>query len=121
MALGGNRMGPRKKAKYTTDSGKTIRLNMDADIKTASGLPDSAAGDVTKPLGFKPRGVWCQRAANQAPDGAGTGEGVTYIARKFIPCAADATFYKTDEAKTLTIDGEVYTITGRVGEKQSFI
>ena len=117
----GNRSGPRGKYKYTTDSGKVIRLTMDKDLATAAGLVAPPADAVTKPLGFRPRGVYCQRAAPQAPDGAGTGEGATYLARKFIPCEANAAFYKTDSAQDLTIDGEVFQITGRVGERQSFI
>lgn len=117
---GGNRSGPKGKYQYITDSGKKIKLRMDKDLATAIGLTASQPGDVTKPDYFTPRGIYCQRAVPQAPDGAGTGEGVTYLARKFIPCNADSQYYKTDEGKDITIEGETFQITGRVGERQTF-
>lgn len=110
--MAGNRLGNRSKYLYTTDSGVNVRLNTDDDIATAGGLTITLPGSdaVTAPKGFKPRGVWIQSiAANPT------------IARKFIPCQADSPLYASDSPQNVSVDGEAFVSTGRVGEKQRFI
>lgn len=120
--MAGNSLGPRSKFLYTTDSGVQIRLNTDNDLGNAGGLTVAEAGQgLTKPLGMTPRGVHCQRSVAQAPDGGGTGEGVTRIQRKFIPCNANSALYNSDTPQNVTIDGAVFVTTGRRGEVQRFI
>lgn len=120
--MAGNTLGPRDKFLYTTDSGVQIRLNTDRDLGVAGGLTRATAGQgVTKPLGMTPRGVYAQRSVAQPPDGGGTGEGVTRIQRKFIPCDLDSALYKSDTPQNVTVEGAVFITTGRVGEKQRFI
>lgn len=120
--MAGNSLGGRTKFSYTTDSGVVIRLNTDNDLGRAAGLTPIEEGEgLTKPLGMKPRGVHCQRSVTQAPDGAGTGEGVTRIQRKFLPCNRDSALYNSDTPQNVTIDGATFITTGRRGEVQRFI
>lgn len=120
--MAGNSIGPRTKFLYTTDSGVQIRLNTDTDLGNAGGLAKATAGQgLTKPLGMEPRGVYCQRSVTQPPDGGGTGEGVTRLQRKFVPCDAGSALYKSDTPQNVTIDGAVVVTTGRRGETQRFI
>lgn len=120
--MAGNSLGPRTKFLYTTDAGQLIRLNTDADLGRAGGLTAAQAGQGdTKPLGFQPRGVHCQRSVTQPPDGAGTGEGVTRIQRKFIPCNGNSDLYRSNTPQNVTIDEAVFVTTGRRGETQRFL
>lgn len=107
--MAGNRLGPRARVDYTSDTGEVYSLTTDASLAAASGLPLSTPGSgQAPPRRFKPRGVYCQA----------TDAGVT--ARRFVPCDADAAFYATDSTSNVTIDSEVFITTGRRGETLSF-
>lgn len=114
--MAGNTLGPRKKVKYTTDSGVDIRLSLDADKANlaGAGLSTAIVGTIPKPTGFKPRGVYV--TGNVAADG----DPVNYV-RKFIVCAADSSLYASDQPQAVTIDGVSFVTTGRRGESQRFI
>lgn len=119
--MAGNRLGPRTKVVYKSEAnGLGYILTVDdsfvvAGAGTGNGEPalyDPATppADLTvtpSPKSFRPRGVW----AKSPVDGA----------RKFIACMdPTADLYATTTPKTVSIDGENFITTGRVGETQSF-
>ena len=107
--MAGNRLGPRARVQYTSDTGDIYNLTTDADLAAASGLPLAVSGTgQAPPRRFKPRGVYAQATSAQG------------LARRFIPCDPDATFYATSASSTITIDSESFTTTGRRGETLSF-
>ena len=107
--MAGNTLGPRRKVAYTSDDGTIWNLNTDADLATASGLPNATNGvGQTKPTGASPRVVFCQATV----DGK--------LVRKAIPVNANSALYDTSSSTTVTIDGTTFTTTGRRGETYSF-
>ena len=105
MGLNGNRLGPRGKFVYTSDSGLTYKVRTDTDNATAAGF--TAAGNEDD----LPRGMRMRYLNLQLVEG-----GKTY--RKRLPCAIpNATPYTSNTGQTVTIDGAAWTITGKVGEK----
>lgn len=106
--MAGNRLGPRGVFLYTSDTGTEYRIETDASLGAASALPVAASGDGSPPpRRFSPRGVWCKSVA---------GDPTT----RFVPCNVDFAAYATSTPTSVTIDGEQFTSTGRVGERLTF-
>lgn len=109
----GQRLGKKAKYKYTMDDGTEIRIVVDQTLGDLAGTGLAAittADNVqNRPNNFTPRGVYIQ-AVNA--DGA--------LARKRIVCNAEGSLYKSNTEQTITVDGEAFQSTGRVGEKYSF-
>ena len=109
----GQRLGAKKKYKYTMDDGTDIRLSLDATLGdlAGTGLAELTTADIVgnKPTNFTPRGVYAQ-----AIDANGN------LARKRIVCQASGTLYASSTEQNVTIDGESFQTTGRAGEKYSF-
>jgi len=110
MPLTGNRLGGKTAVLYESDSGSTYNLKIDADlIISNAGLVAGATG-ITRPTGFKPRGVHAQLVD----------AGKLY--RKFFTCGTVAAgLYASNVPATITCDGATFTSTGRRGETQRFI
>lgn len=107
--MAGNRLGPRARVQYTSDTGDIYNITTDADLAAAGQLPVAVAGaGQAPPRRFQPRGVYCQNVVGGS------------LARRFVACDADAAFYATSSPSNITIDGEVFTTTGRRGETLSF-
>lgn len=107
--MAGNRLGPRGRFQYTSDTGDIYNITTDVDLAAAGGLSVAVAGaGQAPPRRFKPRGVYAQNSVG----------GV--LARRFVICDADAAFYSTTSPSNITIDGEVFSTTGRRGETLSF-
>lgn len=109
----GQRLGAKKKYKYTMDDGTDIRLTLDETLGAiaGTGLAEVTTADnvQNKPTNFVPR-----RTYVQAIDADGK------VARKGIVCQADGALYASNVEQNVTIDGETFQSTGRVGEKYSF-
>ena len=110
MPLTGNRLGGKTAVVYESDSGSSYNLKIDSDLViTNAGLVAGATG-ITRPTGFKPRGVHAQFLD----------AGKLY--RKFFVCGtAAATLYASNIPAVVTCDGASFTTTGRRGETQRFI
>jgi len=110
MPLSGNRLGPKTAVTYTSDSTLVYNMKIDADlIISNAGLAAGNTG-VTKPLGFRPRGVHAQFLD------AGK------IYRKFFICGTPAAaLFTSNVPQDVTCDTAVFTTTGRKGETQRFI
>lgn len=107
--MAGNTLGPRARVQYESDTGVIYNLTTDADLAAASGLPVAVAGTgQAPPRRFRPRGVYVQAVIAGA------------LARKFIPCNADAAFYATASSSNITIDTVSFATTGRRGEQLTF-
>lgn len=106
--MAGNRLGPRETYLYTSDTGTVYRIETDASLGTAGGLTvaDSGTGSMP-PSRFEPRFVWC--VSNAAP-----------FARRKVICDVDFAGYATSVPTAVTIDGEAFTTTGRIGERLQF-
>lgn len=104
----GNRLGARATFSYTSDTGTVYRLETDENLGLAGGLEVADSGTGSQPpTRFEPRGLWCKSDA--AP-----------VVRRFVPCDVDFPAYASGVPTSITIDGEAFTTTGRVGEKLSF-
>ena len=108
MPQSGNTLGPRSYYRYTADTGDVYKYLTDDTIALAVGaVLDDQAPDL--PKRFRPRYVLAQALDS----------GTLY--RKKIVCPTIGTpAYDTDQSTDITIDGLVFSTTGRVGEKQSF-
>ena len=119
--MAGNRLGSRVKILYESDTLNTLYiLETDQDFVLAglgvgAGSPDlfdpqnpPAAPAVVcpAPKRFEPRCVYFKAA-----DGA---------RKQLIAASQTANLYATSFGSEITIDGEVFTSTGRKGEKLSF-
>lgn len=110
MPLAGNRLGTKSVYGYTTDAGVEINLLLDDDlVLTNSGLVLNDEGQ-PKPQRFKPRVVFAQAIVGNR------------VVRKALVCGTSAAaLYASSTPQDVTIDGQVFTTTGRRGETQSFI
>lgn len=107
--MAGNTLGPRGKFAYTSDTGEIYNITTDVDLATAAGLPAATPGTGSaKPTSLSLRGVYCQATIGGR------------IVRKRLPVNEDSALYDTDSSSTVTIDGTVFTTTGRQGESLSF-
>jgi valyl-tRNA synthetase len=113
MPLTGQRLGVKKKYKYTMDDGTSIRLRLDSTLGDLAGTGLSAvttADDVqNKPTNFKPRVAYVQFIDT---DGR--------ISRKELVCNSDGALYKSNVEQNISIDGASFQTTGRRGEQYSF-
>lgn len=110
MPLSGNRLGGKNAVVYASDSGADYNLKIDSDLVIINaGLVAGATG-ITRPTGFKPRGVHASFLD----------AGKLY--RKFFVCGTpDAALYASNIPAAVTCDGAAFTTTGRRGETQRFI
>lgn len=107
--MAGNTLGPRAKYQYVSDTGDIFNIRTDVDLATAAGLTPSVAGTgQAKPGELSPRRVFCQATIAGA------------LVRKALIVDIDSPLYATTTAQTVTIDGTVFTTTGRKGETLSF-
>ncbi len=120
--MAGNRLGSRARFLYESEEANVIYIiETDADLAVAgtgpgaaaptpydpSAEPPAGATICPPPKRFEPRGVWVKATS-------GTG-------RKFLKCFSNAApLYATSTPTEVTIDGETFVTTGRIGEKQSF-
>jgi len=103
--------GSRSAYVYESDGGGQYALLLDEELAATAGTAlvayTNQTGVTPKPQRFKPRGVYWQGDTGQ---------------RKFIVCGKnDAALYAKNSSTALTIDGVAGKITGRVGERQTFI
>lgn len=103
----GNRLGPRGVFAYTSDTGEVYALRLDVSLAEAAGLALATSSAKSKPTGFRPRFVWAE--SNGTPK-----------ARRKIVCNTGSTIFEADGSSSVTIDGEPFTTTGRIGERFSF-
>lgn len=103
----GNTLGPRRYFRYVTDKNVNYKYQTDLNLGTAAGatLNDT---DPNLPRRFEPRYLNLQAEIN--------GEQVRK--KLIVPNVTSAAW--TDTPVEVEIDGEIYTTTGRVGERVSF-
>lgn len=113
MPLSGQRLGKKKKYKYTMDDGTDIRLKLDETLGDLAGTGLTALTTLdtvqNKPTNFKPRVVYVQFVDT---DGS--------VSRKSIVCNASGTLYASNTEQNIDIDGATFQTTGRTGEDYSF-
>lgn len=113
MPLSGQRIGKKKKYKYTMDDGTEIRLRLDETLGDLAGTGLAALTTLdnvqNKPDNFKPRVAFVQFVDT---DGS--------ISRKQIVCNAAGTLYASNTEQNIDIDGATFQTTGRRGETYSF-
>lgn len=108
----GNVLGPRGTFTYTDNAGVTYNISLDRSVATAVGntLSDNAAlpnltSSGTVPV--SPRGIHVRSVDEPSK-------------RKFIVIGDPANaLFASKASSTVTINGEVYVVTGRRGEKSS--
>lgn len=100
----GNRLGQRGRFLYTADDGVDYNYLTDLDLGSAMGAGFAPFGTPDLPRLLTPRYVLAE-----ASDGA---------KKKVIAPTVDNTAYLS--GGTVTVDGETFQITGRVGEKYTF-
>jgi len=110
--MAGNSLGPRKPYVYTTDDGKTTILLLDETIASLTGtglVPyTNQTPDLPATYRFTPRIVYWEADDKSI--------------RKRVTCGTvSAAIYAKTVSTALTIDGTAGRITGRVGEKLSFL
>lgn len=112
MPLTGNRLGPKTRVEYASDSGLTYNLRVDADLLIPAGGLVAGATGVAKPIGCEPRGVHAQFLDTVAAK--------TY--RKFFICGeAASTLFASNTPQGVVCDTLTFTTTGRKGEVQRFL
>lgn len=111
MPLAGNRLGPKTKVEYTSDSTLVYNLKIDADLLIPAGGLVAGATGVAKPIGCVPRGVHAQYLDTVS----------SRLSRKFFVCGdAGSTLFATNTPQNVTCDTLVFVTTGRRGEIQRF-
>lgn len=103
--MAGNRSGPRGWYGYVDDLGDTYAIFTDVDLATAAGLAAAVLGTPETPRRLEPRYVVCKSIAGSPTQ------------RRLI-CNPTNTVYQN--GGVVTIDGEQFRATGRVGEKYTF-
>lgn len=103
--MAGNRSGPRGWFAYVDDLGDTYAIFTDVDLANAAGLSPAVLGTPEKKTRLQPRYVVAKSIAG------------TPTSRQVI-CNPTNTVYAN--GGVLTIDGEQFRATGRVGEKYTF-
>lgn len=109
----GNLLGPRAVFVYTTDGGTAYNVTLDASVATAVGNVQSSANNpALRASGRRPfqlRYILCSLQSNPATT-------------KRVPVGNAANLlFARDVAGVVNINGVVWNITGRVGEKASFL
>lgn len=106
MALNGNRLGPRGRFVYVSDTSTSYQVRTDSDNAAAGGFA-AATNEPVLPKGMKMRylNVYLQ-------DGTKTYRKKLYVAE------ANSTIYAKEDGDTVAIDGATWTVSGRTGEKK---
>lgn len=109
----GNRLGPRAVFVYTTDGGTDYNVQLDESVGTAVGNDESSTNlPVIRAGGRKPFALrYLLLALASDPT----------ITKTAIICDVANPLFASDVSGTVTINTAVYNITGRVGEKASFL
>lgn len=109
----GNLLGPRAVYEYTTDGGTSYNIQLDESVSDAVGNARSAANlTVIRASGrkpFQPRYILLALASDPT------------IKKTAIICDVANTLFARDSAGTVTINSVAWNITGRVGEKASYL
>ena len=109
----GNRNGPRAVFVYTTDGGTAYNVSLDDSVATAAGNPESSANNpairATGRRPFQLRYILCSLQSDPT------------ITKKVTVCNAANLLFARDVAGVININSVVWDITGRVGEKASFL
>lgn len=109
----GNRLGPRAVFLYVTDGGDTYNIQLDDSVATAVGNTESAAANPSirasgrKP--FQPRYILLALQSDPT------------ITKTAIVGNPSNLLFARDVAGVVNINSVVWNITGRVGEKASFL
>ena len=103
--MAGNRLGPRGWYRYVADDAEVYAIYTDVDLATAAGLELAVIGTPETPRRLEPRYI-----VLKADSGAAAG--------KRLICNTDNNVFIGGGG--VTIDGELFRATGRVGEKKSF-
>lgn len=101
----GNRLGPRGWFRYVDDIGNALAIFTDVDLATAAGLQAAVIGTPEKPQRLEPRYIVLKSI---------TGSPTT----KRLICLANFDVY--ENGGVVSIDGESFRATGRVGEQYTF-
>lgn len=109
----GNLLGPRATFLYETDGGTSYNIQLDESVATAVGNDLStvnvAAIRASGRKPFQPRYILLALVSNPA------------VTKSAIICDVTNPLFARDASGTVTINGVAYTITGRIGEKASFL
>jgi len=103
--MAGNRLGPRGWYSYTSDTDDVYAIYTDVDLATAGGLTPATAGTEEKPSRLQPRYLVLKSIAGRPTT-------------KRLIVNSDNALYET--GGSVTVEGESFTITGRVGEQFTF-
>lgn len=108
----GNRLGPRATFNYVTDSLETVAFVGDRSVGVAVGntLPASPG----RPISVNSKYLRARYVLVQQKDDP-------TVRKKIVIGSADNTLFAGDSAQDVTINGVVFTTTGRVGESVSFL
>ena len=109
----GNRNGPRAVFVYTTDGSTAYNVSLDDSVATAAGNPESSANNpsirATGRRPFQLRYILCSLQSDPT------------VTKKVTICSASNVLFARDVAGVITINSVDWDITGRVGEKASFL
>jgi hypothetical protein len=109
----GNLLGQRAVFVYTTDGGEVYNVSLDQSVATAVGNSQSSANNpsirATGRRPFQLRYILCALQTNPA------------VTKRVIVGNPGNLLFARDVAGELTINAVVWDITGRVGEKASFL
>lgn len=103
--MAGNRQGPRAWYSYTSDTGTVYAIFTDIDLAAAAGLTAAVLGTPEKPSRLTPRYLTLKSITGS-------------LTSKRLICNASNSNYSN--GGQVTVDGEVFQVTGRVGEKLTF-
>ncbi len=109
----GNRLGPRGVFVYTTDGGTNFNITLDDSVATAVGNTSSTSNLPTiRASGSRPfRPRYLNLALQSDPS----------VKKTAIIGEVDNLLFARDVAGVVNINSVVWNITGRVGEKASFL
>lgn len=109
----GNLLGPRAVFVYVTDGGTSYNIQLDDSVSSAIGNAESSTDlPVIRASGrkpFQPRYLLLSLDSNPT------------VKKTAIVCAVANPLFASDTSGSVTINGVAWSITGRVGEKASFL
>lgn len=109
----GNRLGPRAVFVYTTDGDTEYNIQLDESVSDAIGNTESSTDlPVIRASGrkpFQPRYLLLSLGTDPT------------VKKTAIVCSVDNPLFASDTSGTVTINSVEWNITGRVGEKASFL
>lgn len=109
----GNRLGPRAVYVYVTDGGTSFNIQLDKSVASAVGNIESTTNLPTlrasgrKPI--QPRYILLSLVSDPT------------VTKRAIICDASLPLYDRDSGGTVTINSVPWNVTGRVGEKASYL